>query len=210
MADDIPESAEFPVLPSEPADSAPADSPETAVPPPDLPVLPADPADTALAEPPVLPTEHVDPALAEPPVLHAEPADPAPAVLPVVHAEPAESTASAAKSWWAILGASGIQLVLGAAALAIATLFGFTGHLSATDTFSVYLALAGVTGVAGGLVLGSTTPNINIIPHVVFTLFLLAAATVLVIHNVFSSVQILPLFGLVIGSGATGVGSAGR
>jgi hypothetical protein len=101
------------------------------------------------------------------------------------------------------------QLIIGTALLAVAVVLGWTGHLNATDTFTVVNSLSLALGVSGGIVLGNATvPNSNLAPHLAFTVLLLAAVTALTLHNVFTSTQILPIVGAFLVGGGLAAGSA--
>lgn len=98
------------------------------------------------------------------------------------------------------------QLILGAAFLAVATILGYTQHFNVTDTFTIILGLTGALGVLAGWKLGSPAPNSELIAHGAFTVLVLAACTVLSLHGIFTSAQILPIFALYGVGGATGLG----
>jgi len=95
-----------------------------------------------------------------------------------------------------------IALVL----LGLATYLGYSGSWTATDTFTAFITLAGVVGVTSVAVLVTAQPNSNLYAHLVFVIALIVATAVLSGAHIFTSVQTLPLFGLIVGVGA---GSAG-
>ena len=97
-------------------------------------------------------------------------------------------------------------LLLSVAILVVVAILGYDGKLSSTDAFAIITTLSGVVGVTGIVILTSTTPNLALLSHLVYTLALLVVVTILTIHNVFTSAQLLPLIGLLIGTGGAAAG----
>lgn len=99
------------------------------------------------------------------------------------------------------------QLVLMVALLAMMTTLAWTGHVSATDTYTTFMVLLGIVGGAGFVVLVSTASNTNLVPHLVFVLLLLGAVGLLADRSIFSSSQVLGIVGLLLGGGAVATGN---
>ncbi len=96
--------------------------------------------------------------------------------------------------------------IVGLALLAAITVFGYTGHLNAADTYAAIMSLIGLVGATGIYVLASSWSNANALPHLVVGVGILGAVTALGLHNVFGSSQILALLALVV-TGTAGGGA---
>lgn len=97
----------------------------------------------------------------------------------------------------AILAATAVLAVIPKPAL-------FTG----TDAYGILMVALGAVGVLAGGVLGSTTPNSALVPHLVFVLAAVGMCVALGLNHIFTSSQILGVFTAFLGGSAAGVGVA--
>ena len=91
--------------------------------------------------------------------------------------------------------------------IAAVTALGWTGNLSSTDTLAALTAMLTLIGGLGVLVVGSTQPNSNALPHALLAVAILAALTVLGIHGTLTSNQLAVIFAGIIPVGAVVAGN---
>lgn len=91
--------------------------------------------------------------------------------------------------------------------LAAITVLGWRGDLGSTDVFSALSALLAIVGGLGVLIVGSTQPNANALPHAIIGLCILVAVTVLGIHGTLTTSQLTVIFSAVIPGGAVVAGN---
>jgi hypothetical protein len=95
------------------------------------------------------------------------------------------------------------QIVVVLLVLAGVGILASTNHLSPTNAYGLVMLIIGATGVAAGLVLGSTKPNATLVIHAVIALAILALAIVLTLRNVFTETEVLGVLTVLLGSGVT-------
>lgn len=96
------------------------------------------------------------------------------------------------------------QTLVGLVLLGALTVFGYTGHLSAADTYTGLMAFIGLVGASGLYVLASNLSNISAVPHLIVGCAVIGALVALGLHSVFTSNQIVAILGLVFtGTAAT-------
>ena len=105
------------------------------------------------------------------------------------------------------------QTVVGLVLLAALTVFGYTGHVSASDTYNTLLAFIALVGASGLYVLASTWANSNAMPQLIVGVAIIGALVALGLHDVFTSTQLqgimmLLLTGAAVGTGGVVVASA--
>ncbi len=98
-------------------------------------------------------------------------------------------------------------MIVGLVLLAAVTVFGYTGHLSSSDTYSALFGLIGLVGVSGLYVIASSAfTNTSAIPQLIVGVGIVGALVVLGLHNVFDSAQIQAMLLLIITGAAAGSG----
>ena len=100
------------------------------------------------------------------------------------------------------------QTLVGLVLLAALTVFGYTGHLSPSDTYSALLGLVGLVGASGLYILASTVfTNTSAVPHLIVGIGIIGAVVALGLHDVFASGQITALLTLIFTGTAAGSGA---
>ena len=97
--------------------------------------------------------------------------------------------------------------LVGLVLLGALTVFGYTGHLSAADTYTGLLAFIGLVGASGIYVLASNLTNAAAVPHLIVGIAVVGALIALGLHNVFASAQIVAILGLLLTGTAATVGT---
>lgn len=82
-----------------------------------------------------------------------------------------------------------------------------TGHLGAQNADQIILLVVGATGVAAGIVLGSSQPNGTLVVHGIIAVAILGLSVVLTLRNVLSEAQIVGIISVLIGSAVIATGS---
>ena len=100
------------------------------------------------------------------------------------------------------------QILLALAILAVAGILGARYTLTSADSFSMVMAVLGAVGISGGIILGSGTPNVTLVTHLVIFLAALGVVVALGVLGVYSSQQILSVVALAVGGGAWAAGNA--
>src|ERR1700690_2161256 len=96
------------------------------------------------------------------------------------------------KSW-------ALSLIVFTALCAAITALAWTGHLTGANAFAAYLALAGLVGGTGFLVLlMASVANPTLVVHTIAILELAGAIFALVIHNVFTGDTFFQFFSLLV------------
>lgn len=108
------------------------------------------------------------------------------------------------KTWQKYL----VQIAVGAVVLGAIVAFGYTGHLSSSQTYDGIMAFIGVVGASGLLILASTVDNQNAIPHLALGLLLVVGVVILGLHSIFDSAQISAFILLILGPSAIATGAA--
>ena len=101
-------------------------------------------------------------------------------------------------------GLPGLLLTL--ALLGMACALASTKTITGTQATSVILFLITATAVAGTITLVGPSSNVNLIPHLVIILAIIAAATVLGIRNTLTGAEVTNVIGALLGGGTIGVG----
>lgn len=103
-----------------------------------------------------------------------------------------------------IFSKAAVQLAVALAVLALFTAGAYTGHFTAAEALGTIGILIGLVGVVSVSVLNSPQPNSDLIPHLIFTLAVLAALTVLLFHDVVTSAGVVAVIGPILG-GSVGI-----
>jgi hypothetical protein len=101
----------------------------------------------------------------------------------------------------ALLQLAAVLAVLAAAGV-LATV---TTTLSGTEVYGIITVIAGGTAVAGGLALSATPANM--LPHLLLIAGVLGLTIALAVEKVFTSTDVVGVFGFILGGGALGAGS---
>ena len=99
------------------------------------------------------------------------------------------------------------QTLAALAILAVIGTLGATSHLSSTQVNTMLLAVIGAIGVSGALVLGSPSPNVNALPHLILAVFVLGLVVALSLQNVLDNGQVFGMIGAITGGGLFAGGS---
>jgi hypothetical protein len=99
------------------------------------------------------------------------------------------------------------QLAVALAILGLFTAAAYTGHAAEAVAAGVIGTLIGLVGVVTVAVLQSPQPNSDLIPHLFFTLCVVAAVGVLLFHNVFTDAIATSLLAPVLGGGLVVAGA---
>ncbi len=104
----------------------------------------------------------------------------------------------------AVFSKAAIQLAVALAVLGLFVAGAYTGHFTAAEALGTIGILIGLVGVISVSVLNSPQPNSDLIPHLIFTLAVLAGLAVLLFHNVVTSAGVVAVIGPILG-GSVGI-----
>src|SRR5487761_1953970 len=100
------------------------------------------------------------------------------------------------------------QLAIALAILGIMTAGAYTGHVSATLALGVIGTLIGLVGLVSITILNSPQPNSDLLPHLIFTLAVLTALTVLLFHSIITSDLMVTVLSPILGGGIVVAGAS--
>jgi hypothetical protein len=105
-------------------------------------------------------------------------------------------------NWGTVAAVVGVLAVLaGAAVMAVVS-----DTLTGTQVAGFVAIIAGSTAVAGGLTLAGDGNPSDLIPHLVLVLAVIGLTVALALEHVFTSTEVVLIFGFIIGGGGTGAG----
>ena len=85
--------------------------------------------------------------------------------------------------------------------LASVTALGWNGNLSSTDVLAALTGLLAGVGGLGALIVGSSQPNSDALPHAIIGTLVIAALTVLGIHGTLNARQLAAVYsGVIVGT----------
>lgn len=108
------------------------------------------------------------------------------------------------KTFSTALSKAAVQLTVALAVLGLFVAGAYTGHFTAAEALGTIGILIGLVGVVSVSVLNSPQPNSDLIPHLIFTLAVLAGLAVLLFHDVVTSVGVVAVIGPILG-GSVGI-----
>ncbi|MDE2101496.1 MAG: hypothetical protein KGL39_29895 [Patescibacteria group bacterium] len=94
------------------------------------------------------------------------------------------------KAVWTALGKAAPQLLIAIALLAVAGVLGARAVFTGAEAFGVVTLVLGAAGVSVGTVLGSSSANVNTIPHLLVLIFALGVLTALALLHVVTDAQV--------------------